>query len=70
MIFVPHIEFTAIERKIKDTETELKNIALCSDENMRSIMTSELQRRLFELQKKKGNGGCLFKGSCFTKNIR
>lgn len=50
---MPHIEFTAIERKIKDTETELKNIALCSDENMRSIMTSELQRRLFELQKQK-----------------
>ena len=50
---MPHIEFAAIERKIKDTEVELKSIALCSDENMRSIMTSELQHRLFELQKQK-----------------
>lgn len=48
-----HIEFSAIKRKIRDTEAELKNIALCSDENMRSIMTSQLQLRLFELQKQK-----------------
>jgi hypothetical protein len=53
VIFVPHIEFTAIERKIKDTETELKNIALCSDVNMCSLMTSELEHRLLELQKQK-----------------
>lgn len=50
---MPHIELTAIERKIKDTETELQNIALYSDENMRSIMTSELEHRLLELQKQK-----------------
>lgn len=53
MIFVPHIEFTAIERKIKDTEIELQNIAQCADDNMRSIMTSELEYRLIELQEQK-----------------
>lgn len=43
------VELAALKHKIKDTETELKNVALCSDENMRAIMTSELQHRLSEL---------------------
>lgn len=50
---MPHIELTAIERKIKDTESELQNIAQCVDDNMRSIMTSELEHKLIELQEQK-----------------
>ena len=50
---MPHIELTAIARKINDTEEAIKNIAQCSDVNMRAIMTSELERRLSNLQEQK-----------------
>ena len=39
---MPHIELTAIARKINDTEEAIKNIAQCSDVNMRAIMTLSL----------------------------
>lgn len=50
---MPHIELTAIERKIQDTEKELQNIVAFSDDTMRTIMTSELNHRLSELKKQK-----------------
>ncbi len=50
---MPHMELTAIARKINDTEEAIKNIAQCSDVNMRAIMTSELERRLSNLQEQK-----------------
>lgn len=50
---MPHIELTAIERKIQDTEKELQNIVDFSDDTMRTIMTSELDYRLSELKKQK-----------------
>ena len=48
---MPHIELTAIERKIQDTEKELQNLVAFSDDTMRTIMTSELDYRLSELKK-------------------
>lgn len=53
MKIVPHIELTAIERKIQDTEKELQNLVAFSDDTMRTIMTSELDYRLSELKKQK-----------------
>lgn len=50
---MPHIELTAIERKIQDTEKELQNLVAFSDDTMRTIMTSELDYRLSELKKQK-----------------
>ena len=50
---MPHVELTAIERKIQDTEKELQNIVDFSDDTMRTIMTSELDYRLSELKKQK-----------------
>ena len=50
---MPHIELTAIERKIQDTEKELQNLVAFSDDTMRTIMTSELDYRLSEKKKKK-----------------
>lgn len=48
---MPHVELIAIQRKIKDTELELQNISHCDDDIMRTIMTSELKRRLSVLEK-------------------
>ena len=67
---MPHIELTAIARKINDTEEAIKNIAQCSDVNMRAIMTSELERRLSNLQEQKKNGAVVLQRVCFPKNIR
>lgn len=50
---MPHIELTAIERKIQDTEKELQSLVAFSDDTMRTIMTSELDYRLSELKKQK-----------------
>lgn len=50
---MPHIELTAIERKIQDTEKELQNLVAFSDDTMRTIMTSELDYRLSELKRQK-----------------
>lgn len=53
MKIVPHIELTAIERKIQDTEKELQNVVAFSDNTVRTIMASELNHRLSELKKQK-----------------
>ena len=50
---MPFIELTAIDRKISETQAEIQNLSQCSDENMRTILTSELQYRLDVLQKQR-----------------
>lgn len=50
---MPFIELAAIERKIAETQAEIQSLSQCSDENMRTILTSELQYRLNALQEQK-----------------
>ena len=50
---MPHIELTAINRRIQDTQTEIQTVMQCTDETMRAIMISELERRLAALQNQK-----------------
>lgn len=50
---MPHIELTAINKKIEQTRTEIENLASCTDDNLRAIMTLQLETRLEALLQEK-----------------
>lgn len=48
-----HIELSTINKKIEQTRNELDSLATCTDDNMRTIMTLQLETRLTALLKEK-----------------
>ena len=48
-----HMELTTINKKIEQTRTEISNLSSCSDDNMRAIMTLQLETRLTALLQEK-----------------
>ena len=53
MIIVSHIEFSTINKKIEQTRLEIDSLSNCTDDNMRAIMTLQLETRLTALLKEK-----------------
>ena len=47
------IEITTINKKIDQTRAEISNLSSCTDENMRAIMTLQLETRLSSLLQQK-----------------
>lgn len=50
---MPHVELKTIDKKIEQTRSEIRNVNQCTDENLRVMMTSELETRLEALLQKK-----------------
>lgn len=48
-----HIELTTINKKIEQTRAEIADLASCTDDNLRVIMTLQLETRLTSLLQKK-----------------
>lgn len=53
MIIVSLIEITTINKKIDQTRAEINELLSCTDDNMRAIMTLQLETRLTSLLQKK-----------------
>ncbi len=52
-MIVSHIELTTIDKKINQTRDEIDNLSSLTDDNMRAIMTLQLQTRLDSLLQEK-----------------
>lgn len=50
---VPHIEIQTINKRIEETRAELDDLVSCTDDDMRAIMTLQLETRLESLLHKK-----------------
>ncbi len=48
-----HIEITTLDKKIEQTRIEIDGLAKCNDNNLRAIMSLQLETRLTELLQKK-----------------
>lgn len=48
-----HIELSTINKKIEQTRNEINSLAVCTDDNMRAVMTLQLESRLTALIKEK-----------------
>lgn len=53
MIIVSHIELTTIQKKIDQTRAEINQLASCTNDTMRAIMTLQLETRLTALLQEK-----------------